>query len=186
MWEGDFCREMEPTHETYKRATDACGPKRPSDRFALGLDQPTYFSVHSAAARLAPRGVAVVCLMKYLRGEAGQAAAGDEAELETFLDQLQPGWREHVIARRFLPRMTVCPTLPRADDGGLLGRPGVSLGEQSNIFLVGDWVGPVGTLADAAAASAEQAATPALARLGTAPAAPASSHYRESVLDVGR
>ena len=39
---------------------------RPDNRFALGLDRPVYFSVHSAAAKVGPEGVAVVHVMKYL------------------------------------------------------------------------------------------------------------------------
>ena len=42
-------------------------PADPPRRFALGLDRPYYFSVHSAAARLAPEGISVVHVMKYLR-----------------------------------------------------------------------------------------------------------------------
>jgi hypothetical protein len=97
---------------------------------------------------------------------------------------LQPGWQAHVLARRFLPRMTVCPALPSADDGGLMGRPGVVIGERANVFLAGDWVGPAGTLADAAAASAEQAAQRALGMLNTAPPILRSVDHPESVLNV--
>jgi hypothetical protein len=157
---------------------------RPGDRFALGLDQPTYFSVHSAAARLGPAGVVVIHLMKYLRGDVEEPASGVEIELETFLSLLQSGWKAHVVARRFLPRMTVCPALPAADDGGLAGRPEVVIGERANVFLAGDWVGPAGTLADAAAASAEQAAGRALASLDQAPPSLRSVDHPGNVLNV--
>jgi hypothetical protein len=53
--------------------------------------------------------------------------------------------------------MTVSPGLPRADEGGLAGRPGVALPGCPCVFLAGDWVGPQGMLADAAAASAVDA-----------------------------
>jgi len=66
---------------------------RPGDRFALGLDQPMYYSVHSAAAKLGPPGVAVVHVMKYLRHGATPAAEQNQTEIEAFLDRLQPGWR---------------------------------------------------------------------------------------------
>jgi phytoene dehydrogenase-like protein len=39
---------------------------RPRRRVAFGLDRPLYFSVHSASARLAPDGVAVLHVMRYL------------------------------------------------------------------------------------------------------------------------
>lgn len=136
----------------------------PELRFALGLDNPLYFSVHSAAAKLAPDGVVVLHAMKYLAsGESPSKKT--ERELEAFMDRLQPGWREHVIDRRFLPAITVVASLPRASEGGLAGRPGVQIAGHPNVFPAGDWVGPRGWLADAAAASAEQAANGCLAAL---------------------
>ena len=117
---------------------------RPAQRFALGLDRPFYVSVHSAAAKLAPEGVSVVHVMKYLREEGGMKATGVEPELEGCLDRLQPGWRSHTIARRYLPSMTVAQSLPLASEGGLAGRPGISVAERPNVFLAGDWVGREG------------------------------------------
>jgi phytoene dehydrogenase-like protein len=130
---------------------------RPSHRFALGLDQPLYYSVHSAVARLAPEGVAVVHLMKYL-GDDNSPAEIAEREMEALLERVQPGWRQHVISRRFLPGMTVAHDLPRAAEGGLPGRIAVAVPERPGIFLAGDWVGSEGMLADASAASAAEAA----------------------------
>ncbi len=142
---------------------------RPNQRFALGLNRPLYYSVHSAAADLAPAGIAVVHVMKY----AGNEATSPEetlAELEGYLDRLQPGWRDHVVARRLLPNMIVNHALPHA--GGFSGRPIATIPERQNIFLAGDWVGPRGWLADASAASAETAATRALAILADGPIQP--------------
>jgi phytoene dehydrogenase-like protein len=120
-------------------------------RVALGVDQPLYLSLHSAAARLAPPGAALVHVAKYLAG--GTDAASDRRELEQFADCAIPGWREQVELVRFLPHMTVANAIfspqgrPAADE---LGIPGVA--------LAGDWVGPEGMLADAAVASALRAA----------------------------
>jgi phytoene dehydrogenase-like protein len=136
---------------------------RPDQRFALGLDRPLYFSVHSAAAKLAPDGVAVLHLMKYLKGDDTTPAKVLEAELETFLDRLQPGWQAFVRTRRFLPGMTVANDFPTAESGGLSGRPGVSVPDRPNVFLAGDWVGHRGMLVDASAASAEECAVNVLA-----------------------
>jgi phytoene dehydrogenase-like protein len=130
---------------------------RPGNRFALGLDLPLYYSVHSASAKLAPEGIAVVHLMKYLGDDASPAEVA-EREMETLLDRLQPGWREHVVARRFLPGMTVAHDLPRAEESGLSGRPAVTVPEWPGIYLAGDWIGAEGVLADASAASAAEAA----------------------------
>ena len=133
-------------------------------RFALGLDEPHYYSVHSTTARLAPDGVVVLHAMRYL-GTGATPAKAVEAELESLLDRMQPGWRAHVVARRFLPGLTVSHSQPRAADGGLAGRPGAVVNGRPGVFLAGDWVGDRGMLADAAAASARAAAQAALASL---------------------
>lgn len=144
---------------------------RPKHRFALGMDRPLYYSVHSAVAKLAPDGVAVVHLGKYLGSDTTTPAEAVEREMEAFLDRVQPGWREHILTRRFLPAMTVANDLPRADDGGLAGRPGVAVRERPDVFLAGDWVGAEGLLADAAAASAAEATRLVLAGPAEKPAA---------------
>jgi hypothetical protein len=54
--------------------------------------------------------------------------------------------------------MTVTPSLPRAEEAGLAGRPGVEVRDHPNVFLAGDWVGPEGMLADACASSARASA----------------------------
>jgi len=121
--------------------------------------------VHSAAAKLAPDGIAVVHLGKYLGDDASPPEIA-EREMEELLDRVQPGWRNHVVSRRYLPVMTVANDLPRATDGGLPGRVPVAV--RDNIYLAGDWVGAEGMLADAAAASAAEAARQVLARLAGA------------------
>ena len=143
---------------------------RPETRFALGLDRPYYYSVHSAAARLAPEGVEVVHVMKYLGTDTSAAAQSVERELEGFLESLQPGWKEHLVARRFLPSLTVAHSSPFAHDHGLSGRPGVALTEHPHVFLAGDWVGPEGMLADGSAASAAESARRVRAILSGTPA----------------
>jgi phytoene dehydrogenase-like protein len=154
----------------------------PGRHVAFGLDRPLYYSVHSASAALAPEGVAVLHLMKNLGGGPESPSEAVEDELEALLDRLQPGWRDRVIERRFLPKMTVAHALPRAEEGGLSGRPGVSLRERPGVFLAGDWVGAEGLLADAAAASAEEAAR----RVLDAPATSPRQVQTRSVSHVGR
>src|SRR5262249_46339308 len=65
---------------------------RPDRCVAFDLGRPLYFSVHSASAKLAPEGVAVWHVMKYL-GADSVSTDTTRAELECFLDRLQPGWR---------------------------------------------------------------------------------------------
>lgn len=130
---------------------------RPASLFALGIDAPLYASVHSAVARLAPPGGALVQLMKYLH-PGGPPDETAESELEALLERLQPGWREVVVERRWFPRMTVANALVRADAGGLAGRPPVRVEGLPGAFVAGDWVGSEGLLADASCASARSAA----------------------------
>jgi phytoene dehydrogenase-like protein len=140
---------------------------RPGCRVAFGLDRPLYFSVHSASARLGPDGVAVLHVLKYLGASPEKPALEIEAELEAFLESLQPGWSDHVVARQFLPVMTVAHSLPRADEAGLEGRPGIAVADHPNVLLAGDWVGPEGMLADSSAASARAAARRVVDRLAS-------------------
>jgi phytoene dehydrogenase-like protein len=116
--------------------------------FGLGMDQPLYFSVHSASAKLAPEGQVLIQAAKYLAADSDLAA--DRAELEQFADLLAPGWRDRVCVSRFLPNMTVSHAMPMLE-----GRPQV---QQAGFAIAGDWVGEQGMLSDASVASALHAA----------------------------
>ncbi len=118
-------------------------PEKPSV-FALGLDQPFYFSRHSAAARLAPASGEVVHVAKYL----GEAGVCERRELEAFATLVMPGWQEHTVDTRFLPNLTVSHAL-----WTLAGRPAVDALGIPGVAIAGDWVGDEGMLADAAVAS---------------------------------
>lgn len=130
----------------------------PRSTFGLGIDAPLYFSVHSAVASLTPGRGALVHVAKYLDPAETPDAARDLAELERFTDLLQPGWRDHVVHRRFLPHMTVTHALVTARGGGLAGRPGPAVTGAPGLYVAGDWVGDHGMLADASFASARRAA----------------------------
>ena len=131
---------------------------RPNATFALGIDRPLYLSVHSAVAKLAPAGGATIHVAKYLEPGRAADARADERELEGLLDLVQPGWRDAVVERRFLPQMLVASAAPAAATGGLAGRPPVTVPGHEGLCLAGDWVGPEGLLADATLASARAAA----------------------------
>ena len=119
--------------------------------FALGLDTPMYFSVHSLYARgLAPEGGALVQIAKYLARD----ASGSRDELESVADLAMTGWRNEVEMSRFLPDMTVVHAIPEAGRG----RPDVDILKMPGVMMAGDWVGPEGMLADAAVASGLRAA----------------------------
>jgi hypothetical protein len=131
---------------------------RPRTTFALGVDRPLYLSVHSRSARVAPDGTALVSTMKYLSPTEPPDAAGDAAELEAWLDRLQPGWRDVLVERRWLPAMVASSALVTASGGGTAGRPGPRVPDAPGVFVVGDWVGGEGMLLDASLASAERVA----------------------------
>lgn len=124
---------------------------QPHHRFALGIDQPLYYSLHSATADLAPKGGALIHVAKYL---STQAMEDDKTELVALLNQLQPNWQAHCVHERYLPQMTVIQHGWNAGEE----RPSVNPSQYPNIYLAGDWVGDEGWLAEASFASARQSA----------------------------
>jgi phytoene dehydrogenase-like protein len=137
---------------------------RVEPRFVLGIDQPFYFSVHSAVARLGPEGGALIHIGKYLRGDESDSDA-DRAELESVLDSVQPGWRKELVHAQYLPRITVASRLDVASEGGAGARPGSEVEQLPGVFLAGDWVRSAGWLADASLDSARATSRAALAHL---------------------
>lgn len=131
---------------------------QPRTLVAFGIDRPHYLSVHSAVAKLAPEGSALIQVAKYLGAELDPDPKSVEQELEALLDLVQPGWRKQVITRRFLPAMTVSNALVTAAQGGTPGRPGPEVPGIRGLYVAGDWVGAEGMLADASLASAKRAA----------------------------
>ena len=123
--------------------------------FALGVDRPLYFSVHSAYAKLAPEGDALIHVAKYLGTLIEPKPKEDQQELEEILDLLQPGCREVLVKKRPLPNMVVSNALVTAAAGGLAGRPDAKIAD--NLYIVGDWVGKEGLLSNASFASAKRA-----------------------------
>ena len=139
------------------------GLNRAPDRaFAIGADVPFYFSNHSAVADLAPDGLFYAAVAQYLTPD----DEPDHAGLEAFL-RLAGVREEDVVTRRRLHSMTTVSALATADRGGLAGRQSVALDDRADVFLAGDWVGPVGHLADAVLHSARDAARRAIAHLAS-------------------
>ena len=141
--------------------------------FAIGIDAPLYFSVHSRAAQLTPKGGALIHVAKYKKQRGGKTfevdldAADDtprivtsetERELEAVLDQLQPGWRDVLVHRRYLPSMIVSNALVKPG----MKRPS-PVTPIRGLYVAGDWVGDEGILSDAALLSARAAAKAILA-----------------------
>jgi hypothetical protein len=125
--------------------------------------------VHSHWARLAPEGGALIHVLRYL-GSGEQVGPEAEQELEGLLDLTQPGWRDEVMVRRFMPNLVVSGALPSVACEQREGPRGPAVPGADGLFVAGDWVGPEGMLADRALTSAvhagqEAAARPALAGL---------------------
>jgi len=124
---------------------------------AFGVDAPLYLSVHSAVAKLGPENSATIHVAKYLPTDDDSEPGANERQLEGLLDLVQPGWRNLVQQRRFLPRMTVVHHMPTATGGGLAGRARADVAGIANLYVAGDWVGSEGMLADGAVASGKAA-----------------------------
>jgi phytoene dehydrogenase-like protein len=125
---------------------------------AIGVDAPLYLSVHSSSANLAPKGGALIHVMKYMSSSYEPNPKQDRLEMEALLDMIQPGWRDVIIRQRFLPNMTVYNSLVTAAEGGITGRPDTKVSGVESLYIAGDWVGSEGLLADASFASAKRAA----------------------------
>ncbi|GHO88687.1 phytoene desaturase family protein [Dictyobacter formicarum] len=124
---------------------------------------PCFLTAQSLYAKVAPTGGAVIHTFKQLDPVHPGDPQKDERELEALLDAVQPGWRELVVKRVFLPHMMAIGMLPTAAGGydgrpsGYAGRPGPQVPGIEHLLLAGDWIGP-GFLADASLGSARQVA----------------------------
>ena len=130
---------------------------QPDHRFVLGIDHPVYFSVHGPPARLAPDGQATASAVRYLHPRAEGPADENRSALED-IAAASGVQASSLLADRYLHAMTVSHGIPLAERGGLAGRPGIDAADRPGVLIAGDWVGPEGMLADAAAASAWAAA----------------------------
>ena len=150
--------------------TAAClelGLRRPP-RYPVvfGIGEPLYLSTHCPPAKLAPPGHVVVHVMR--NHAADETLGHHEQRAWLWAAAQQAGVTEDdVVEQRFLAEMVVTGGMPTASGGGLPGRPAVSSPERPGILLAGDWVGPVGLLADASVASGAAAGQHAVTRAAT-------------------
>jgi len=139
----------------------------PDTGVLLGIDRPLYAIRHTPAAALAPPGSSVVHALRYLRADERLDPATSRAELEDHLRAAGTDPSRATVAR-YLHRMIVVPALATPDRGGLGGRPRCDSAALDHVQVAGDWVGPVGHLADAALASGEAAGAIAARRVDAA------------------
>ncbi|MBS4212750.1 NAD(P)/FAD-dependent oxidoreductase [Bacillus sp. FJAT-49825] len=129
----------------------------PKHQFIYGVDQPILYSNHSRAGKPRPAilsddEIQVVSLFKYLGPQTDPEQ--DERELEQVLDLAQPGWRNHVVARQYLPKMTVVHDFPHLNR---IENPGPTVPEIEGLYVAGDWASHGELLVDACVASAKRA-----------------------------
>ena len=130
-------------------------PERP---VVQDLDRPRFMSAQSVYSRVAPEGAALIISFKQLDPRHLGDPREDERDLEELLDAAQPGWRDVLVRRQYLPRIEASGALPIATQGGFAGRPETEVPGIANLYLAGDWVGSEGFLVDASMASARMAA----------------------------
>lgn len=135
---------------------DLCLRKLPvaGRHFAIGIDQPVFFTNHSRVSKLSEDGSLVVHLIKY-HGQDRSDSIADRALLEETMTLLHPGWQQEVVAEQYLPRITVAADHMHAGRTDLL--PGPTVPEIGGLYAAGDWASHGEMLVDAAAASARRA-----------------------------
>jgi phytoene dehydrogenase-like protein len=145
---------------------DVALSRLPSQRYPVvqDLDGPRFMTAQSLYSRVAPEGEVLIYTFKQLDPASPGDQRENERDLEELLDVAQPGWREVLVKRQYLPRIEAVGALPTATGGGFAGRPGPQVPGLANLYLAGDWIGPEGFLADASTASARQVAQLVLAQ----------------------
>jgi phytoene dehydrogenase-like protein len=140
----------------------------PAGAVVLDMDGARFMSTQSRYARIAPEGGALLHVFKALDPTEHSDSHDDERDMEALLDTVQPGWRELVVKRFYLPRIDAIGMLPNVNSGGYAGRPRPEVPGIANLYLAGDWIGE-GFLADASFGSA-RAVAQAILQANAAPA----------------
>ncbi|MBO0784198.1 MAG: NAD(P)/FAD-dependent oxidoreductase, partial [Ktedonobacteraceae bacterium] len=91
----------------------------PRNVYAIGMDHPLYYAVHSTWAQLGPENGAFIHTMRYHRPGESTSVEANKQELEALLDRLQPGWRAEVVAQSFLPHIQAVSDIVQAKRGGI-------------------------------------------------------------------
>jgi phytoene dehydrogenase-like protein len=124
----------------------------PDPGYVLSVDEPLYATTQGPPAHQAPDGQAVVALIRY----GAREATRDRRDLERHAAAAGIG-TEDIVTSRFLAHIAVTGAMPRAETGGLAGRPRFLDSGVPGVTVAGDWVGPTGLLSDASLASGHAA-----------------------------
>jgi len=130
----------------------------PERIFAIGLDEPLYFSNHSVSVKLSEDPIHILHAMKYNGSNSNSNAEVDEKRLSQLMDLLQPNWKSEIVATRFSANVLIAHDLRTVQHHGYGVAPGPCVPEVKGLYVAGDWVGKEGRLVDAAMASAKLAA----------------------------
>ncbi|TBL81041.1 phytoene desaturase family protein [Paenibacillus thalictri] len=125
---------------------------QPEHQLVYGIDQTIFLSNHSRAAYLSDDGAQVVSLIKYHGTDKNPQK--DLHDLEHALDLSQPGWRNEVVEKQYLPNIAVCCDFPHIRRQAA---PGPDVPEIAGLYVAGEWASHGELLADAATASAKRA-----------------------------
>lgn len=134
---------------------------RPTQQFVYGIDQTVFLSNQSRAAYLSDDGAEVISVLKY-QGEEKNPEK-DLQQLEMTLDLVQPGWRNELVAKQYLPRMTVSHDFMHMKRKHI---PGPAVPEIAGLYVAGEWATHGEMLVDAATASAKRAVQHILSHKG--------------------
>jgi phytoene dehydrogenase-like protein len=137
--------------------------RRPRHAGVFGVDEPLYLNTHCPPADLAPDGAVVVHAMRYQPTGDTMPADQQRRVLRDLASAAGIG-DDDIVEERFLARMVVTGAIPTAAGGGLAGRAAAEVPGLPGAFVAGDWVGPVGMLADGTLASGAHAGRLAAAR----------------------
>jgi phytoene dehydrogenase-like protein len=125
---------------------------KPQQQFVYGIDQTVFLSNQSRAAYLSEDGAQVISVIKY-QGEENNPEK-DLQDLEKTLDLVQPGWRDELVEKQYLPHITVCHDFMHMRRQQ---NPGPAVPEIAGLYVAGEWATHGELLVDAATASAKRA-----------------------------
>jgi phytoene dehydrogenase-like protein len=125
---------------------------KPKQQFVYGIDQTVFLSNQSRAAYLSEDGAQVISVIKY-QGEEKNPEK-DLQDLEKTLDLVQPGWRDELVEKQYLPHITVCHDFMHMRRHQ---NPGPAVPEITGLYVAGEWASHGELLVDAATASAKRA-----------------------------
>jgi phytoene dehydrogenase-like protein len=116
--------------------------REPVTPVLLATGEPLYGSSHAPPARLAPAGLGLVGIMRYLTADEARRKAPERHELRAELDahsQRMGVSPEHIVHERYLHRMTASHATVRAD----CPRPRGDELAARRLWCAGDWIGPI-------------------------------------------